>query len=312
MDEAYVACRLIHLTSAMVAFGGGAFRLYAVGPSDERLFAPLDARLRLLLLVAAVLALLSALLLVPLVAGRMAGSEAAALDWNTISAALLDTSFGRVWRWHLLIAALLVSACAIRQVLPAYRVAISVVLLGSLGWAGHVAAEPGPIPLGHEINQSVHLLAAGIWLGGLVPLGWLVARALQPDGDAWLVLLRRTLPEFSFMGYIAVFFVAVTGLSNTVILVGSIGGLVGTLYGRLLLLKILLFAMLVCVAAVNRWILTPRIYCEATPSTGVAALLWTVGVEQTLGLLMLVVASVLGTLPPDFHIGAHPSWHPHH
>jgi putative copper export protein/SAM-dependent methyltransferase len=241
MDEAFVACRLVHFASVMVAFGGSAFRLYAVGAVDHQVLAVLDARLRRVLLVAAILALLSALLTVPFIGSRMAGSASAALDWKTISTVLLDTSFGRVWRWRLLIAAVLVLVCAVRRVQPGYRVALSALLLASLGWVGHAADEQGGAGVGHEINQSVHLLAAGIWLGGLVPLLWVVARAHRSRSQEWFVLLRDALPQFSHMGYVAVAFVALTGIINTILLVGSINGLTGTVYGRVLLLKIALF-----------------------------------------------------------------------
>jgi hypothetical protein len=84
MDEAIIACRAVHFVSVMLVFGGAAFRLYAVESPDLGVIAVLDARLRALLLVSAVVALLSALALVPSVASRMAGSSAAALDWKTI------------------------------------------------------------------------------------------------------------------------------------------------------------------------------------------------------------------------------------
>lgn len=311
MDEAFVTLRLIHFASVMIVFGGGAFRLYAVETADEHALAVLDARLTRLLLGSAIVALLSALLLVPLVGSRMAGSAWAALDWSTDSAVLTNTSFGRVWCWHLLLAVIVVVACAVPQVRHGYRAALSALLLASLGWVGHAAAGESQLALGHEINESVHLLAGGIWLGGLLPLGWLVARARRSDGEAWLVLLGDALPRFSRMGYVAVAFVALTGLINTALLVGSIDALVGTAHGRVLLVKILLFALLVAIAGVNRVILVPRIRREATPSTGTAALLWTVGAEQVIGLAILAVVSVLGTLPPGIDAGAHVGMHHH-
>lgn len=311
MDEAFIVCRLIHFASVMMAFGGSAFRLYAVGTGGEDILGWLDVQLRRLLLVSAILAFLSALLLMSFVGGRMAASASAVLDWNTNWAVLLDTSFGRVWRWHLLLAALLVVACAIPQVRPGFRVALSALLLASLGWVGHAAAGQPQIALGHEINQSVHLLAAGIWLGGLVPLGWLVARARRSDGEAWLVLLEDALPHFSQMGYAAAAFVALTGLINTALLVGSIDALIGTPYGRVLLLKIVLFAILVAVAAINRLILVPRIHRETAALTSTTALAWTVGIEQMLGLAILAVVSLLGTLPPGIDASAHPGMHHH-
>src|SRR5712692_8751815 len=143
MDEALIACRALHFASAMLLFGAGAFRVYAVNGSDSGLLPVLDARLRALLLAATIVALLSALALVPCVASTMAGSAAAALDWNTISAVVFQTSLGRVWRWHLSIAAMLVVACAVRRVRPAWRAALAALLLASLGWVGHAASGQG-------------------------------------------------------------------------------------------------------------------------------------------------------------------------
>lgn len=305
MDEAFVACRLLHFASVMVTFGGSAFRLYAVGTGDDDLVAVLDARLRRILLIAGILALLSAALLVPLVGSRMAGSASAALDWKIMSTVLLDTSFGRVWRWRLLVAALFVAVCAVRSIQPGYRVALSALLLVSLGWVGHAADEQGAVGIGHEINQSVHLLAAGIWLGGLVPLAWLAWMA-RSGSQRWHILLRAALPQFSHMGYVAVAFVALTGTVNTILLVGSVDGLTGTLYGLVLLVKVALFLLLVTVAMINRFVLVPRIGQEATPSGGTGALLSMVAIEQMLGLAIIAVVSVLGTLPPAIHaMGMH-------
>jgi copper resistance protein D len=305
MDDAFVACRLVHFASVMVTFGGSAFRLYAVGAGDDDLVAVLDVRLRRILLVAGILALLSAVLLVPLVGSRMAGSASAALDWKIVSTVLLDTSFGRVWRWRLLVAVLFVVVCAVWSIRPGYRAALSAFLLVSLGWVGHAADEQGAAGVGHEINQSVHLLAAGIWLGGLVPLAWLAWMA-RSGNQRWHVLLRTALPQFSHMGYVAVAVVALTGTVNTNLLVGSIDGLTGTPYGLVLLVKIALFLLLVAVAMVNRLVLVPRIGREATSSGGTAALLSMVVIEQILGLAIISVVSVLGMLPPAIHaMGMH-------
>jgi putative copper resistance protein D len=125
------------------------------------------------------------------------------------------------------------------------------------------------------------------------------------------VLLQDALAQFSHVGYAAVAFVALTGLINAFLLVGSIDGLTGTLYGRVLLLKIFLFAVLVVTAAINRFVLLPWINREVKPSRGTTMLLWTVGIEQMLGLAILVVVSVLGTLPPAIHTGIHPGMHHH-
>jgi putative copper resistance protein D len=85
----------------------------------------------------------------------MAGSAAAALDPNTISAVLFNTSFGRVWCSRLLFAFLLIGACLAplaRRRMPAILV-LSLLLLVSLGWVGHAVEGQGVASLVHQINR---------------------------------------------------------------------------------------------------------------------------------------------------------------
>jgi copper resistance protein D len=277
MDEVLYACRFFHFTAAMVIFGALAFRLYAL-PGDDARTAPsvltgFDAWLGRVALVTAIVALGSALALLLCQAADMAGSPADATDPGTVAAVLFETRFGRVWLWHLLLAIFLVLACIGR---PRGRQAIvlilSLLLLASLGWIGHAAMDEGPARVAHELNQTVHLLAAGLWLGGLVPLGWLLRRARVPQNVAGITLTRDAIRHFSQMGYAAVAFIALTGTINTLLLVGSLGAMFGTPYGRLLALKILLFLAMVAVALINRFRLLPRLCHEPQPSAPIAAL----------------------------------------
>lgn len=114
--------------------------------------------------VGAIVVLLSALTLLLAVTANMAGSVAAALDPARISVVLFDTSFGRAWSWHLLFAVLLIGA----YLAPSSRwrmnaiLGFSLLLLISLGWVGHATMDQGAAKLGHEFNQMLHLLAAGL------------------------------------------------------------------------------------------------------------------------------------------------------
>ena len=92
-----------------------------------------------------------------------------------------------------------------------------------------------------------------------------------------------------------------TGALNTLLLVGSTHALLGTPYGRLLALKIVLFLAMVTVAVFNRFRLLPRLRREPQPSATIAALTRSVLFEQGLGLAILAVVSVLGTWPPAVH-----------
>jgi putative copper resistance protein D len=289
----------------MLAFGGTAFRLYAVDGQDPDTLAAFDSWLARLVLVAALTALLSGLMIVPIIGGTMAGSVSAALDWKTISAVLLRTSFGRVWRWYLLAAALLVVVCAVRPVRPGYSAVLAAFTLASVGWVGHAVIGESRIGVAYGVNQSVHLLASGLWLGGLVPLSALVFLTMRAGGARWFAFMRVALRRFSGVGYFAVALVVLTGIVNTVMLVGSTRGLTGTPYGHLLLVKIALFMLMVALAAINRFALVPQIANEKKRETGTSALIWTIGIEQVLGLTIIAVVSILGTLPPAIHMHTH-------
>jgi putative copper resistance protein D len=113
-------------------------------------------------IVGALVALLSGLSLLLAVTANMAGSATAALDPATISTVLFDTSFGRVWRWRLLFALLLIGVCLAplaRRRMPAILV-LSLLLLVSLGWVGHAVEGQGVAKLVHQINQMAPIRAS--------------------------------------------------------------------------------------------------------------------------------------------------------
>ena len=313
MAELLIVSRLLQFASVIVVFGCGAFRLYGLGVDPTSIFAnaptTFDAWFWRLTTVGAVVVLVSALSLTLGVTANMAGSAAAAFDPDTIRKVLFATSFGRAWCWHLVFAVLAIGVCLApraRWRMPTILV-LSLLLLVSLGWVGHAVEGRGATRLVHQINQTVHLLAAGLWLGGLLPLAWLLGLARSPSGTAWISLARDVVPRFWQMGYAAVALLSATGVLNTLLLVGSTQALVGTPYGRLLGLKILLFLAMVTVALFNRFRLLPRLRWEAQASAPVAALARSVLFEQGLGFAILAVVSVLGTWPPAIHVGVHRS-----
>src|SRR5258707_2730565 len=97
------------------------------------------------------------------------------------------------------------------------------------------------------------------------------------------------------MGYAAVALLALTGAINSLLLVGSLRAMFGTPYGRLLAFKILLFLAMVAVAMINRFRLAPRL---SRDPGALRELRRTVALEQSLGLAVLAIGSVLGTWPP--------------
>src|SRR6202045_4250758 len=283
----------------MAGFGGAAFRLYALGGvtagGEAAALTSFDRWHVHLLRASALVTLFSALAIVPFIAGQMAGAASAALDPTTLMAVLSATAFGRVWCWHLLFVVLLIVSVGVARERHALSFTCAMLALASLAWVGHAAGGAGWIGFGHEMNQSVHLLAAGLWLGGLLPLGWLLGRAGR-TADGFDVLAQQAVPPFSQMGYAAVAAIAITGAVNTLMLAGSVDALFGTAYGQLLSLKILLYLAMVGIALRNRFRLTPLLSAGDMAASG--ALYRSVLVEQALGLGILAAVSLLGTSAP--------------
>jgi putative copper resistance protein D len=144
------------------------------------------------------------------------------------------------------------------------------------------------------VADVTHLLCATGWVGGLFCLARLLRHAAHDSDGA--DLLRVVLPRFSRIGYWTVALLLVSGCINGAILVPSLAKLVGTGYGRVLLVKIALASLMVAIALVNRFALTPNIVAAGT--SGVRALSRSVLMEQGVGLLVLLSVALLGTIHP--------------
>jgi copper transport protein len=121
----------------------------------------------------------------------------------------------------------------------------TVVAAGIAGtWALSEHASAGLQPLVAMPVDILHLLAMAAWLGGLAAL--LVALYREPSVEASAV--RR----FSRVAFGSVVVLAATGVYQSWRQVGSWSALTGTAYGRLLLLKVALVAVLVAVAWLSR------------------------------------------------------------
>jgi copper resistance protein D len=94
-----------------------------------------------------------------------------------------------------------------------------------------------------------------------------------------------------------------SGLLNSWFLVGNVSGLVATPYGQLLLVKLALFAGMLALAVSNRFWIVPSL-TKAPAGDPSASTAWTARLrhhvlgEQFLGLMVLLIVSVLGTMRP--------------
>jgi copper transport protein len=102
--------------------------------------------------------------------------------------------------------------------------------------------------------DALHLVAGSVWLGGVVALA-AVLPLLAERGTAAAEALSR----FSVIAAGVLTAVGITGVLLAWRIVGSWSALVETAYGRLLIAKILTVLAVVGLAALNRFVLLPRV-----------------------------------------------------
>lgn len=328
MDVLTIAVRAIHFAAVLVLFGEFAFQLFVARPalrgdSDSMRGERLALRRRSSRVTAwgLALAFASGIGWLAVQAAAMSGVPFSRLVNSRILGEVLDaTLFGRVWeiRFGLVIAlgaTLLLSRRADDErsamLLDACGALLSGGLLASLAWAGHAAAEQGSDRVVHVSADAVHLLAAGAWLGALPPLVFVLGRARRA-GPGVPEFAARATRCFSLLGMSSVGALMLTGVANAWYTVGNLPALFGADYGRLLLVKLVLFGAMVALAAINRVSLMPRLASSCGPSGGgsmahaLRQLRRNAIVETALGLAVVGIVGALGVSVPATHV--QPVW----
>jgi putative copper export protein len=154
----------------------------------------------------------------------------------------------------------------------------------TLPLTGHAMSFESRLPW---VAQVVHGIGAGVWTGALAALIAVVSGlARQPPGHGPAAVLAS---RFSPLALAAVGLIALSGTVTAVIYVGTFANLPATGYGRVLLLKVVLFLATGAIGAFNSRILLPRLGTE----TGTRALLRSARLELTLAAGVLLVTAVL-------------------
>ena len=305
METGLIAARFFHFAAVMALFGLALFPLYSYPGRAGELPARLGRCLSVSLRLAVLLAIASGLTWGLLTVANMAGTLSAAADRDALLFVLGETDFGRVWAARLVLSAALLVLMMGRRDAKRHRdwvtPSASALLLLSLAFVGHTQAHDDGLQILHMVADGAHLLAAGVWLGGLLALGYLLVLArrspLEHAADA-----RAAFVRFSGIGSITVAALVGSGLINAWFLVGSVDKLATTPYGQLLLLKLCLLFGMLALAALNRFFLVPSLVRAKENSERLASSLRRVRRsvlgEQMLGLAIVVIVSVLGTMQP--------------
>ena len=313
MDDPLIFVRAVHFVATISVTGVALFNVFVAQPvlrppASPELRASVVRRLAWIAWIGLALALLSGAAWFVLVSASISDQplETALSDASILQAVLLDTDFGRDWLLRLLLIALLAGLLAadLREkqdsggFLKVAVVLAAAGLAGTLAWGGHGIGGAGLGGRIHLAADFVHLIAAAAWVGGLLPLAFMLAATDQASS---LAVARTVSLRFSAYGIVAVGALLFTGAINTWYLAGSIRALTETDYGHLLLVKIALFLVMLGLATVNRLWLTPALAADAGQGRSRDAfrqLRRNVAIEIGAGAIILSVVAVLGVTPP--------------
>lgn len=245
-------------------------------------------------MLAVALAAASAMIDTKLAAGNLSGAS--------VHAFLLTNTSGlaRVGLVTLLVLAL--SGATMAPRLAGIPVALA---LGALALSGH-ADSASPRVVAVTIDW-VHLLAGAVWLGGIAMMALVWLPRLRPvERELRRAAMGELLPRFGRIAIPAFILVALTGLVNAYVQVRHPTLLWDSSYGRTLIVKSALVALIALLSYTHAFRLRPRLLASDPHSDAATERRhWRlIGSEPLLGLVLAVTVAVLVSFPTPAQIAA--------
>jgi putative copper resistance protein D len=281
--------RMCFDAAAITAFGVSGF-IALIAP--KRLSQAIAASSNVLVVAAGLLAALSTLAWLPIQAAMIGESWQSAVDRSTLSTLLWDTAIGKAWLVRLALSLLLAAALSWRSA-SSLRLALSGLLLASLALTGHANMDEGTRGVLHILNDALHVLAGGAWLGSLLALPGCLARLRDPG---FCTEAKTALRRFSSAGHLAVALVIATGIVNTVLVLQRWPTDFASTYQMLLATKIAFVAGMTGLAVMNRYIFVPRMLTQR--DRAIIQIRNGTYAELALGASVLALVAFLGILDP--------------
>ena len=304
MAEPFLAlCRFLQYAGAAIVFGSPLLLLY--GSPVRASASDGDLRWIKLLLFGAALTVLAATALgVIAQTSNLAGSLALAVQPESLKAALWEMDFGRsslVRTGSALLMLIVIMLLPVGKQLWRISTAVGAVICASFAWMGHGAATEGRLGILHLAGDIAHILAAAGWIGALAVFSILLIRPMQ-DTSAQRALCD-SLASFSGAGTAFVAVIIASGLINSAFLVGwNLEQIVSTRYGQILIAKLILFVLMLGLAARNRFQHTPTLanalQSQASSQQALAGLRRSIIVETCAVAGVLAAVAWLGMLEP--------------
>ena len=301
-DSISIALRFALYVDLMLLFAVALFGLYSLKGQERLSGAVLP--FRSMLAGAAVLGALLSVASMLMMASAMSGESDFAALRPHIEMMVLETDVGLACVVR--IVALVTAGLAVMLRAPGFSLWVVAfaggIALSSLAWNGHGAMDEGSRRYWHFAVDILHLLAAGVWLGALVAFA-LMAKINALQTEARIRILARAVNRFEVIGAVIVVVITVTGVVNYLFIVGpKLDEVFLTTYGVLLFIKVVLFAGMLVLAALNRFHLGPfleRSLQNGQYTVAANALRRSVVVELAAAVVIVGLVAWLGTLSPE-------------
>jgi putative copper export protein/mono/diheme cytochrome c family protein len=238
------------------------------------------------------------------VAGLIGGPMAEICSNGVALTVAEETTFGRALIIHAVLATLCLGVLTIghgRLRLGTLLVlaTINTCVLVGVGHAVEPWGDTNLLPLAADL---VHRLAAGFWLGSIAGFTLLLATSRDLPSVETRNLAECGARAFWPLGIACVIAMLISGGFKSYMLVGDIPHLLGTDYGRLLVAKIGLFAIMISMAVQNRKRWTPWLLAgDERSGRALAGLRRNCRFELALGMTIVIAAGVLASMTPGAH-----------
>lgn len=283
----WVSLRFVHFAALMLAFGWAYYCAWLAPVPLRRLLRQRFQHIQRYMLI---LNAVSATLMFAVLGGQMGDGWGDVLR-PSVWQAVAGTQTGGVWVWQVVLAILTLLAGLCLRRGQGVLMLLTVTQLVMLAGVGHAAMHEGVVGMLQRLNHALHLLCAAGWFGGLVPLLF----CLQLAKGRWRQAAIKTMMRFSRYGHLAVAGVLLSGILNAWLIQGQWVAL-DSVYGRMLLFKCALVALMVAIAVANRYVLVPRM--RAGHLQAQMFFIRMTQCEMVLGALVLATVSLFATLEP--------------
>lgn len=289
-DAIYALLRFAHFAALMLLWGGSGFVVLFCRPPLAQV---LQNGQRGVWRAAGGIALATACLAILVEAARLDGDWSGAVDPDVLSA-MTGIHTGAMWLAQIVLGVILLPWLMRPGPQPTGLTGLlSGAQLAALALGGHAAQRSGWEGDAQRIVQAAHLLAAGAWVGWLVPFAVCLRRL---HVDALRAAIVQTLRRFSLAGHAAVCVAVLTGALNTAFVLGC--GLFGPAsgYRTLLLAKMAIVFLMMWLAILNRYVFVPGM--RGDHDGALRALRRGTVAEIALGAAALALVSVFASMDP--------------